>query len=350
MITTPVYATREDVKRATDVASTARYNSQIDRELDSASRLIDGQMRRVFYPTLATRTLDWLDHQYSLTWRAWLDANEMAAPPTQVLSGGVDITSGIMARPDTGPPYTRLEIDLSTDASFSATSTYQRAISVTGLFGYGAAETAGGSLAAVISTAGQTTTTVSNGALVGVGSIIRVDAERMIVTDKAMTDSGQASQQVLPQAANSTTVQVVDGSKFANEETIMVDSEKMRIDEITGNFLTVLRGWDGSTLAAHNANTEIYVNRQITVTRGALGTAAATHSLAAPINVHQVPGGIRTLCVAETLVRLGFERSGYVHAITRGEMSKVVPADDLWANAMATYQRKIRTRTAARFL
>lgn len=350
MITTPVYCTRDDVKRATDIASAARYNTQIDREIDSASRLIDGQMRRVFYPTQATRTFDWLDHQYSLSWRAWLDANELAAPPTQVLSGGVDITSGIMARPDAGPPYNRLEIDLSTAASFSATATYQRAISVTGLYGYSATETPGGSLATAITSTTQTTTTVSNGSLVGVGSIIRVDNERVIVTDKAMADSGQASQQVLPAAANAVTVQVVDGTKYASDETIMVDSEKMRVDEITGNQLTVLRGWDGSVLAAHNANTEIYANRQVTVIRGALGTTAATHAFGAPINVHQVPGGIRTLCVAETLVRLGFERSGYVHAITRGEMSKVVPADDLWSNAMDTYQRKIRTRTAARFL
>lgn len=350
MITTPVYCTRTDVTGSLDVAATARYGPQIDREIDAASRQIDKLCRRVFYPTLATRTLDWLDHQYSLSWRLWLDANELAAPPTQVTSGGVDITAGVLARPDTGPPFTKLEINLSTNASFAATSTYQRAVSVTGVFGYSADEYAGGTISALSSTT-QTSATVSNSTLVDVGNIIRVGSERMIVSDRAMVDTGQASQAVLTADKALVTVPVVDGTQIATGEVIMIDSEKMRVDEITGNKLTVKRAWDGSVLAAHDTATEIYAPRLVTLIRGALGTTAATHTTGTAVNVHQVPGPIRTLAIGETMVRLGQERSGYVMAISRGELTKVgVGLDELWTSVLASYQRKIRTRTAARFL
>lgn len=353
MITTPVYATREAVKESLDTAGTSRADAQIDREIEGASRGIDGIMRRVFYPTLATRTFDWLDHQYSLTWRAWLDANELAAVPTRVLSGGVDITTDVMARPDAGPPFNRLEIDLSTAGSFSATSTYQRAISVTGLFGYGAAEAPGGTITA-LSTTTQTSATVTDGTLVGVGSIIRVDNERMIVTGKTMADSGQAAQGALTALNNSVTLPVVDGTKLSEGESIQIDSETMRIESITGNNLTVKRAWNGSVLAAHASGTEIYVARQVTLLRGQLGTTAATHAYGATVNVHQPPPLIRSLTIAEAMIVLAGQRSGYVNVITRGEITKVGSSisgiDALRKSAVDAYQRKIRTRTAARFL
>lgn len=353
MITTPAYATREDVTGSMDVAATARFDTQIDREIQSSSRGIDKLMRRVFYPQLATRTFDWLDHQYSLSWRLWLDKNELAALPTLVTSGGVDITAGVLARPDTGPPFTRLEIDLSTNAAFAATSTYQRAVSVTGTFGYSVDETPGGTISA-LSTTAQNTATISDSSLVGVGSMIRVDTERMIVSAKNMADSGQAAQGALTDKNNVVTVPVVDGTRYATNEVIMIDSEKMRIDEITGNNLTVKRAWDGSVLAAHTSGTEIYVARQVTLLRGQLGTTAATHAYDATVNVHAVPSLIRTLCVAETMITLAGERSGYVNVITRGELTKVGTSisgvDNLRQRAIDAYQRKIRTRTAARFL
>jgi hypothetical protein len=353
VITTPVYCCREDVTGSMDVAATARYGVQIDREIQASSRGIDKLMRRVFYPTLATRTFDWLDHQYSLSWRLWLDKNELAAAPTLVTSGGVDITSGVMARPDDGPPYNRLEIDLSTNASFSATSTYQRAVSVTGLFGYGVDETPGGTISALSSTT-QTTATVSDGALVGVGSMIRVDSERMIVTGKSMVNTGQTSATILPAAANSVMVQASNGTLFDTNDVIMIDGEKMRVDEIAGNQLVVKRAWDGSVLTAHDANAAIYCGRQVTLARGQLGTTAATHAVDATVNVYAVPSLIHTLCVAETMITLGGERSGYVNVITRGELTKIGTSisgiDNLRQRAIDGHQRKIRTRTTARHL
>lgn len=348
-----MYCWREDVKYGLDVVATSRYDAQIDREIVAASRFIDKQMRRVFYPAIDTRTFDYLDHQYSLTWRLWLDSNELAAPPTQVLASGVDITASVLARNgrgDTIPPYTYLEVDLSTNAAFMASSTYQRAISVLGPYGFTLDEQAAGTVSAISSTA-QATATVSDGTLIGVGAIVRAGTERMIVTGRSMADSGQTSQQILPAANQSVIVRAVDGTGFNAGEVIMIDAEKMFIDEIAGNSIIVKRPWDGSALAAHDAGATIYVNRGVTIARGQLGTTAATHTAATPIATHGVPPPIRTLAVAETMGRLGLERSGYTMAITRGEMTKVgVGLPELWAQALASYQRKIRVRTAARHL
>jgi len=75
----PAYCTREDVKLAPDFAETARGNSRIDRAIDGVSRLIEGELHRVFYPQDATRYFDWPNQggsgggQYANPWRLWLD-------------------------------------------------------------------------------------------------------------------------------------------------------------------------------------------------------------------------------------------------------------------------------------
>lgn len=58
-ISTPCYATREEVKSALDIKQTARNNDQVDRAIDSASRAVEGLLHRVFYPTFDTRYVDW---------------------------------------------------------------------------------------------------------------------------------------------------------------------------------------------------------------------------------------------------------------------------------------------------
>jgi len=350
-VATPVYCTREDIKSALDIAATSLTNTQIDREIDASSRAIDGRMRRVFYPTDATRTFDWLDHQYSLTWRLWLDSDELASVPTAVLTNGVSIVAGILARPDSGPPYNRLEINLSSSSAFTAGDTYQRAISVTGTYGYTANESQAGTLTAAVSSTSATTISINEPVLIGVGSILHIDSERLIVTDRSWTTTATGIVNTLTADKNSVTVQVADGTIYRQGEFILIDSETMLITAIAGSNLTVKRGVDGSVLAAHANNATIYRSTTLTVARGQLGSTAATHNNSTAIYVHTVPSLIRTLCVGETMVHLGLERAGYIQTIARGETTKVgVGIDDLWTQAIATYQRKIRTRTAGRFL
>lgn len=352
------YATREDLKQALDVSGTARTNAQIDREIQGASRSIEGLVHRYFYPWSGVQTFDWPDHQYAAPWRMWLDRRELLSV-TSVVAAGVNITGSIMLRPDDAPmrgePYSKMEIDLSSTDFFNSGATFQRAIVVTGVFGYTAAENPGGTMTTVFTDTTGTSGTCSDSSLVGVGSLIRVDSERMIVTGRTMASTGQTITPSLTTQGSNNVFAVSSGAAFDIGETIMVDGEKMSIQEIAGNTLTVQRPWDGSTLAAHTGGTTIYAPRQLTLARGQLGTTAATHSANTPINVHAVPTLIRDLCIAEAMNKLWQERRSYAQATRRSESSVAEPRDvstgldDLRKQVIARYAR-LRTRVPARLV
>ena len=130
------YTTREAVKTATDQAATARLNARVDDAIESASRTIDNTMHRKFWPQTETRYKDWPPPQRSRSWVLWLDEDELISV-SALSSGGVTIPSGdYFLRPDTGPPYNRIEIDLASSSAWSSGSTHQQAIAITGVFGY----------------------------------------------------------------------------------------------------------------------------------------------------------------------------------------------------------------------
>lgn len=353
------YASVDDVKSALDVPETARSDAQILREIQGSSRGIEGDVLRYFYPSVSTQTFDWPDHQFTTPWRLWLDARELTGI-TQVLTAGIDITASVMLRPDDAPlrgaPFTHLEIDLSSNAAFQAGATFQRSISITGTFGYCAADKLVGTISAFTDTTG-TTGTVSDSSQVGVGNLIRVDSERMNVTAKAMTSTGQTiTGGTLANAANATTVPLSSSTAVLPGEVMQVDSEQMYVQTVTGSNATVIRAWNGTVLAQHAGGTTIYAPRQLTVERGVLGTTAATHSANATVNLHLVPPLVRDLCIAETLNTLVQSRRGYTTIVKRTskggpndplEMSAAL--DDLRKRVHARYAR-LRTRTAERLI
>lgn len=348
-----MYCTLEQVKAAVNVTAPTQVDAQIVREIRSASAVIDGDMRRPlgsFWPITDTRYFDWLDHQYSLVWRLWLDGNELAAAPTKVLSGGTDITAGVLARngvDDVTPPFHYLETNMATDATFMSTDTYQRALAVSGLFlSCPPNEDPGGTLAAV--NASVLTAACSDGAAVGVGSVLRVDAERMVVTGKTLADSGQTLQADLTGSSAANLAQMSNGAAFFAGEVLTVDGEQLLIQAVAGNGLLVKRAWNGTPLLNHTTGAVVYAARQLTLARGQLGTTAASHAANAPISVHVVPSAVQTLAVAETLRLLGLERAGYTTVIERGSMTKISTAETLWAQVRIPYQRKFRLRTPSR--
>lgn len=344
------YCTREDVKSALGFQSTSQVsNTRIDRRIEAASRAIEGDLLRFFYPSTDTQTFDWPDHQYATPWRLWLDQRELISV-SQVLAAGTDITASVFLRPDYGPPFTKLEINLGSQAAFGSGSTHQRSISVTGVFGYSAAEDPAGTLAATINSS-VTALSVSDSSLVGVGSVLRIDSERMLVTDKSMVDTGFTTQGALTAVNSSVTVPVTDGTKFAVGETLLVESERVLITDIGGNNLTVRRAWAGSVLAAHNSGVAIYAERTCIVTRGALGTTAASHNSTTAIVKHRVPALIADLCLAETVTGILQEQSGYarVVGVDNAHQALGLGLEDLRAQAKTRYAR-VRTRTVARLI
>jgi hypothetical protein len=324
-ITLPCYCTREDVKQALDVKETARSNDQLDISIDAASRAVEGSLNRTFYPVLTTRYFDWPNYQYAYPWRLWLNDKELAditVTVPVVTSGGNTIPSSqVFWEPvNSGPPYTSLELDRSSTASFGQGSTPQRDISITGVFGYWVRTSAAGTLAAAISTTTATSIQVSDGSKIGVGDNILIGTERMLVTGRAMVTSGQTQQGsgVSTSSQADVTLAVTDGTAFSVGEVLLLGSERMLIVDISGNNLTVKRAWDGSVLATHSGAT-VYASRTLTVTRGDLGTTAATHSNSAPVSVALVPSLVRELTIAEALNYILQKQAGYARTAGTGD-------------------------------
>lgn len=345
-ITSPVVCTREDVKAELDFKESARNNLLVDRKIEAATVDVEKLLHRKFYPQVATRYFDWPNFQYAWPWRLYLGSDELISATT-VTVGGVALAPGdyFLEPANSGPPYTRIDIDLSSAASFTAGDTWQRSIAISGVFGHSANETPAGVLAEDVDLT-ETAVNVSDSASIGVGSIIKVGTERMLVSEKTMLDTGQDLATPMTAAVANTSCVVADGTAFTVGETILLDSERMLVVDIAGNTLTVKRAWDGTVLAAHTAPS-IYAPRTLAVTRGALGTTAATHTTADAITCHVVPSLVRELGVAEATNLLLQGASGYARTIGAGDYTKESSGsglanlrDQVWS----AYGRKNRIR------
>ncbi|MFB6937584.1 hypothetical protein [Streptomyces chartreusis] len=317
------YATRESVMRALDSKLTARNAGQIDEALEAASRDVESLCHRVFYPEIDTRYFDWPDSQYGTPWRLWLDDSELISL-TSLSSGGVAIDlADVLLEPNrSGPPYNRIELNTGTSAAFGGGSTHQRDVAAVGLWaGCALAESTVGALTAAVATTTATTVTVNGAASarLGVGSVVRVDSERMLVTGRSMADTGQNLAADIDQQIKTVIIPVASGAAFAADEVILIDGERMLIVDIAGNTLIVKRAWDGSANAAHASGADIYAPRTLTVERGALGTTAATHIDAAPAVRWDPPGPVNLLTIAETINTLNMQQSAYSKVFRSGE-------------------------------
>lgn len=350
-MTTPWYATREDIQRALDVKESARNRREIDSALAAASRAVDSLCHRQFYPTLATKYFDWPPRAGMTPWILRLDASELASVTT-LTSGGVVIPStDYNLEPNvSGPPYTRIEIKLSSDSSLGGGSTYQRDVQVDGLWaGCQIVEAALGDTVGAMD-ATQTTVTVdgATSAEVGVGSVLRLGDERLLVTGRAQTYTGQTLATAMDAQVKTVTVTVADGSAYSVDETLLVGAERMLVIDIAGDSLVVQRAVDGSVLAAHDQFTAVYAPRTLTVTRGALGTTAASHSSGSSVYRWVPPGLVHQLTKAEAITILTQERSGwFLKASTTGNSAAKVSADALQTLRDQTYTehgRKARHR------
>lgn len=345
------YATREEIKHELDVKETARSNARIDRALEDASRRVEGLCHRRFYPVQATRFFDWPPRAGMTPWVLRLDDQELISVST-LASGGTVITSDQynLEPVNFGPPYNRIEIKLSSNASLGGGSTYQRDVQVTGLWGYRNTETTAGSTAEILDDS-ETSVDVdgATSAAVGVGSIVRVDSERMLVTGRAQLSTGQTVGGTgLTNLNNNTAVTVQNGAAFAPGEVILIDAEKMRVDDVAGNTLVVTRPWDGTTIAAHSVGAAIYAPRTLVVTRGALGATAAAHASGSSVVLWVPPGPVRQLVIAEALTDLLQGRSGYARTAGSGENERETSGRglaDLRAGAYQECGRKARMRS-----
>lgn len=346
------YCTREDVKSALDVRLTARIDAQLDRAIEAASRGLESLLHRHFYPLITTRRFDWPTLDSTSATSLFLGRHE-ALSLTAVTSGGVPIplASTMLEPVNDGPPYSRLEIDRSTSYALSSGSTPQRSVALTGTFaGCATEESAPGALAAAVLYPSTSTiyADAATSAAIGSGSVIRIDDERMIVASRSMSTTTATLSSGLTAAASATSVAVADASLVAPGEILLVGSERMLVTDTSTGLISVRRAWDGTTLASHDVGDTIYALRALHVTRGALGTSAASHLVAATIYLLEIPGPVRTLCIAETVNKVLQEQSGWARTVGTGDAERPLSGqglEDLRRDAMRSNGRRARMRS-----
>ena len=346
----PCYASREDVKSASDMLQTADYNAHIDSAIQSATDDVNRLCHRRFYNVDTTAYWDWPNYQYALPWRIWFDERELADVTVNVpvvTSGGVVIPANqIFWGPwNYSPPYTFIELDRSTAAGFGVGDTPQRDVAITGTYGFWIQSRPAGALAANAG-ASDATVTVTDSSVTGVGDTITIGSERLLVSDKAYADTGQA--QVgggcSTDSAADNILQVGTGADIHAGELLQLDAEAMLATSVTGNNVSVIRSYDGTALATHTG-AEVYAARQLTVLRGQFGTTAASHTAPVTATALLVPPAVRELAIAYSQVYVAQKSSAYARALAEG--TSAVPGQGLPAledRVRTAYGRKARQR------
>lgn len=311
-----LYATLEEVYASPGVSYSARLNAWALRKLEAGTEAVEGLTLRRFYPETKTIKFDWPNYQYAPTWQ--LRVPDLISV-TSLSAGGTSISgSDIFLRRDDDvdeAPYNIVEINLGTSASFQAGSTSQRAISIVGVWGDKATDTTvvDGQLGGNINS--SVTTIVVNPSAnvleVGTGALIRVGTEYMLTTARRMSDTGVNTAGAIEDTPDAQTLAVGDASGFAIGETILVNAERMKVNDIAGNNLIVDRAVDGSTLADHATAQDVYALRTYTVQRGVIGSIAASHTSADSVTAHRFPGLVNELSIAETVVLMEGAKGAY---------------------------------------
>lgn len=314
------YTSREAVKLAVDVKDSARANAQIDRLIADASRSVDRLCHRTFYPWVGTVAFDWPDNQSPTSWRFWLYGRRDLISLSAITSGGtaIDPASAVLY-PGDGPPYERVEISQAGSLSFESGDTDQASLELTGLWGYDLDERPVATLEGSV-TGSTLAIDVPDSSKVGVGHVLRCGTERMIVTERMALDTSTDLAVALGDKMNNVTLTLSTAVGAPQPgEVILIDGERMRVDESVGTTIVVTRAYDGTTLAAHTLGSAVYAYRTLFVERGALGTTAAAHTGGDALLRWVPPAPVESLTVAQTLTALAQENSGYARVVGSGD-------------------------------
>lgn len=302
------YATRERVSLTLEAVDTSRSAYLIDRKLEAASRNAESLLHGRFYPARVTVAYDWPNYQYVAPWQLWLDDNR-AISINSMTSGGVSIAAPdrLLRRGDNKqePPYSYIEIDTSSGAALQSGTSSQEAIELDLLTGWNDTDTSiphatlSGAINASVNTVVFNPSSGDYNAL-GVGALVLCGTERMVVSGRRYSAvSGQTLTANIDDFQASTAVPVTSGAAFAVGETIYIDAEKFRINDIVSNTLMCDRAFDGTVLSTHLSGAAVSAKRTFIVTRGALGSTAAAHSNGDSVYVHEYPEPLPELVVAE---------------------------------------------------
>lgn len=348
----PAYASREALALALDRGLTVRSIDGLDRALYAATDTIEQQLERVFWPWSGARTFDTPADDTSTstpTWRLYLAPHDLISQ-TSVTVAGIAV-SNVQLRPDNrlDEPARWLELDRTTSASFQDGTGSQRRVSVTGLWGWSDRSRRAGTLNSSPDTDDTTldlaTAPAAGVSAVGVGHLIKINNERMVVEDRLPVDTGVnlgADLAATVSATMPSSIAVASGGAFAAGEMLAVDGEIMLIERIVGNTLYVRRGYASTPVAAHSNGADIYAYRRLQVYRAAAGTTAASHASSDAVTRWEPPAAIEALCVALAEEIAVQEGAAYARTVGEGDNEREARAVGLaaaWKRARA-YSRK----------
>lgn len=343
----PWYATREDVLHALDLAESTRAGAQLDRLIDAASRSVEEPLtHRRFYPERSVKTFRWPDRQMGTSYRLWLDASPLLSVET-IVSNGVELTEYFLEPQSYGPPYSHIELDLATGTgAFGGGLTPQRSITITGTWGSCGDTTSGSTLEAAL-TGGSALLEAADGAHIGVGSLLLVDAEYMQVTGRMMLTTGAAISADLVANRADNVIEVTDPSTFVAGETIRIDAERLYIVEVVGATIIVERAVESSILTEHDLGSTVYASRGYMVERGQLGTTATSHTVGTAVLRHAPPADVASLVIEEVLWSLQNEQAAMARTIGQGDNARQVSISSITDRRTKVEQAYARMRKRA---
>jgi len=204
-----LYGNLEDLKTLMSIEA-AQHNSQLFRTLEMASRQVDKLTHRHFYCYDGARYFDGAGS------KLWLPDDILSITTLKLDEDGSGTYSTTLASTDyilyplNTYPKLRLEINRYGDYSAFA-SGIQNGIKITGVFGY-----------ADSATPYESRTTLAGNVLAGATSII-----------------------------------LADGQLVKTGETLRIGAEQMFVQDIVSNTVTVARGVNGTTAAAHTSGATV---------------------------------------------------------------------------------------------
>lgn len=345
-----LYTTRERIMRAADVKAVAYQSAEIDEANESAAIAIDRLCHRGdgtrpgFAPWTGTIEYDWPRSNNDSAYQFYLNQNSLVLA-SAITSGGQTVTADTFLRPETGPPYSRIDLNQSTGSLLTIGSGVgQESLAVTGVWCGCVPDWRGRPAWQLDGAPGAGDTTLTLNAPLGVGDLIRLAGEHLFVTEKAWANSGQTGTLTSSNAAVS--LAVSDGSVFFPGEELLIEGERVLVRDIAGNTLIVLRAVGGSPLAAH-AGAPIYWARTFTVERGVLGTTAAAQVDNTQIYVYRPPALVSQLAIAYAMDQRAQEATSYARTVGTGDAERQATGGGIRALEERVYEafgRKFRHR------
>jgi hypothetical protein len=336
---------------ATDVQQVQDYIRHADSAIEAASRSVEELCHRRFWNSIQTTQFEWPNFQRAYPWRIWFDAAELADVTTLVpvvTSGGVSIPNSAIFWAGSSnyyPPYRYMELDRSQSYSFGSGDTPQRNVLITGNTGYWTQTKPGGTITSGL-TSSVTTVPVSDSSVVGVGDVLIIDSESMLIRDMTWSTTGLTLSSGGTTAQSNDNVLTLGGSGVNAGEVLLIDAEWMLAVAVSGSSVTVERAWNGSVLTTHSGGATVYAQRSCTVSRAFGGTTAASHNSSETAYTQLVPDLVHELALAEALVYIEQKSRSYGTQEGGPGMAKTPGAGlpGVRDQCYAAYGRKVRQR------